>query len=279
MTESGSHVRDGATGPDRHAQPGERAHGGTGELRRERGQDAVPALEQQYPWLDRGDPPELAGQDGPGELADGTGHLDAGGTGTDHHEGQPLVARRGIVLELRRLERVQDAAANGRRVLEGLQPGGEPFPVVATEVVVTDARRQDQRVVGKVAVSAPNAAARDVEIDDFFEQHLDVRLASEDGTERRGDVGGRQHPRRHLIEERLEHVMVAAVEERHLDRGATERLRDPKAREAPADDHNSMDLVRAHRLPPLAAERSPGRLVHSDRPGARRCPVSQEDAP
>ena len=44
--------------------------------------------------------------------------------------------------------------------------------------------------------------------------------------------------------------MVAAVEERHLYRGATERLRDLKAREAPADDHNSMDLVRSHRYLP-----------------------------
>jgi hypothetical protein len=110
--------------------------------------------------------------------------------------------------------------------------------------MVSDACRQDQGVVGKVAVPAPNAAARHVETDDLFEQHLDVLLASEDGTERRGDIGGRQHPRCHLIKERLEHVMIAAVEERHLDRIATEGLRDPKAREAPAGDHDLGSISR-----------------------------------
>ena len=57
-------------------------------------------------------------------------------------------------------------------------------------------------------------------------------------------------------------MMVAAVEERHLYRGATERLRDPKAREAPADDHNLMDLVRSHRqIAPLGPRASQSAMV------------------
>ena len=44
------------------------------------------------------------------------------------------------------------------------------------------------------------------------EQHLDVGLAAQDVADRRRDVAGRQPGRRHLVEQRLEEVVVAPVD-------------------------------------------------------------------
>ena len=189
------------------------------------------------------------GQDRAGELSDGAGHLDAGRAGADHHERQPSLPRLGVVLELGRLECIQDPPAEGRRVLEGLQARRDRLPVIAAEVVVADSGRQHQRVIGEVAAAAPHNLADKVEGDDLLQEHLDVALPPEDRAERRRDVRGGQHPRRDLVEERLEHVMVASVEERDLHRGTAERFRGPQARESASDDHDPVDSFGTHGVP------------------------------
>ena len=155
-------------------------------------------------------------------------------------------SRLGVVLELGCLERVQDPPAVGRRVLEGLQSRRVCLPVIPAEVMVTDSGRQHQGVIGEVAAAAPHNLADEVEGNDLLEEHLDVALPPEDRAERRRDVRGGQHSRRDLVEERLEHVMIASVEERDLHRGTAERFRGPQPRESPSDDHDSMDPSGVH---------------------------------
>ena len=65
-----------------------------------------------------------------------------------------------------------------------------------------------------------------------------LRRAGENGADRPGDVGGRERCRRHLIEQRLEHVVIAPVHERHVDVAAGKPLRSCEPAEAGADDHD-----------------------------------------
>ena len=60
----------------------------------------------------------------------------------------------------------------------------------------------------------------------------------QDPADRRRDVAGRQRRRRHLIEQRLEQVVVVAVEERDAHRRTLQRLRGREPAEAAADDHD-----------------------------------------
>ena len=87
---------------------------------------------------------------------------------------------------------------------------------------------------------APSARrAADVEAVHRGENDARVRLALEDRAERRRDVRGRKRPRRDLVEERLEEVEVAPVDERDVGRRAPERARRLEAAEAAADDHDA----------------------------------------
>ncbi len=71
------------------------------------------------------------------------------------------------------------------------------------------------------------------------EDDLDVFLVAEDFAQRPGDVGGREAGRGHLIEQRLEEVVVAAVDERHVHLLALELLDGFQPAEAAADDDDA----------------------------------------
>ena len=55
--------------------------------------------------------------------------------------------------------------------------------------------------------------------------------------QRRGDVGRGQARGRDLVQQRLEQVMVAAVDQGDAQRRRSQRARRPQAAEAAADDH------------------------------------------
>ena len=71
------------------------------------------------------------------------------------------------------------------------------------------------------------------------QQHRDVLLLAQDPADRRRDVAGRQRRGRHLIEQRLEQVVVVAIEQRDPDRRAGERARRVEAAESAADDDDA----------------------------------------
>ena len=104
----------------------------------------------------------------------------------------------------------------------------------------------------------------EVEADDLVHEDAGVALAAEQGAERRGDVGRRQAAGRHLVEQRLEQVEVAPVDERDFDRDLAQRLGGVKAAEAAADDDDAVLAVHA-RWPPDSAR---GRPALSVCPGA-----------
>jgi hypothetical protein len=81
-----------------------------------------------------------------------------------------------------------------------------------------------------------NRARRGVDVLRLGEQHRHVRLLAEYPPDWRGHVARRQRCRGDLIQQRLEQVIVVAIEQRHPNRCACERLRGFEAAEAAADD-------------------------------------------
>jgi len=76
------------------------------------------------------------------------------------------------------------------------------------------------------------------------EKDFDVLLMPKNPTNRRRDVTRGQRGRRHLVQQRLKHVMVVAIEQRNAHAGARERARGVQSAESTADD----DDVRVHGL-------------------------------
>ena len=66
----------------------------------------------------------------------------------------------------------------------------------------------------------------------------DVRLPPQDPANGRRDVAWRERGHRHLVEQRLEDVMVAAVDDRESNLRAPQRARRVEPAKAAADDHD-----------------------------------------
>ena len=92
------------------------------------------------------DAAEIAAEVAP-DLGDLARHLDSGGAGADHDEGQELGPAIGVGLELGRLEGLQDLPADRQRALQRLQLGRVLLPFIVAEVGVLRAAGDDQRVV------------------------------------------------------------------------------------------------------------------------------------
>ena len=96
------------------------------------------------------------------------------------------------------------------------------------EVRLAGARRDDEAVVGELAAAIQRvdcqATCIQIDGDDFAENDARVPLVAEQFAQGGRDVSLRQKPRRKLVEQRLEQVMVGAVDERDLDVGAPQPL-------------------------------------------------------
>ena len=125
------------------------------------------------------------------------GQLDAGGTRTDHDEGQPFraVARRA----LGDLIGQKNAAANSSASSRVFNPE-HPAPRRHDQVGMRCAGGDDQIVVVELAIFEDDPFLRDVDALRFGIKHGDILLAVEDAANRRGDVTRVERCRGHLIE-------------------------------------------------------------------------------
>jgi hypothetical protein len=89
-----------------------------------------------------------------------------------------------------------------------------------SEVGVACARGNDQVIVGKLALGNLYNSAFEIKIVYFSQYNLDVATAGEDPADGRCDFAGRQPGGCDLIEQRLEGVVVSAVDYRNPDRMA-----------------------------------------------------------
>jgi hypothetical protein len=179
-----------------------------------------------------------------------------------------------------------------RLVLGGLEAAEDVVPEpdglgqrVQREGVVGDARdaevvrgrpgREHERVVAEEgAVLELDPASVAVEADHGPELHLDVRVVGEQGSDRVGDVALVEAGRRDLVEERLEGVVVPAVDQGRVDPGAGETLRDLEPREPRSDDHD-LRVTRAGRR---HGQRRPGSRAFT-RPRAAPGPRTRSVGP
>ena len=147
------------------------------------------------------------------------GHLDAGRPAADDHEREPLAAR-----PRRRSSRsaaskaTQHAPADLERVLEGLQPRRVRLPLVAARSTSGSPRPRRRGSRRRARRRRGGRASRPASIAvTSASSTRALRLAAQDAPDRRGDLGGRQPGGRHLVEQRLEQVVVRAVDQRHVD--------------------------------------------------------------
>jgi hypothetical protein len=94
-----------------------------------------------------------------------------------------------------------------------------PFPPGVVPVVRgLRTHGDDQRIVFEAgAVSEPYALGKRIEIDDLTQQDARIVLAAQDAAQRCGNLTGQQRAGRDLIQERLKEVIIASINERHLD--------------------------------------------------------------
>ena len=72
------------------------------------------------------------------------------------------------------------------------------------------------------------------------EHHLGVFLLREQRADRKRDLGRRQRRHRHLVEQRLEQVVIGAVDQQNLDVFAAQPTRRGETAETTADDDHAL---------------------------------------
>jgi hypothetical protein len=153
-------------------------------------------------------------------------------------------------------------------VVDLLQAGGRLLPIVAAEISMARAGGEDEVVVSDPAlVIDHNLTPGSVHAGDPAELDARVRLVGQDRADRPGDVGGRECCRRHLVQQRLEQVVVAPVDQDQVHRCLAQRPGRGQATEAHAYDHHARPIS-SHRLPfPTLGSARAG--AHARRPVAR----------
>src|ERR1017187_1834923 len=149
--------------------------------------------------------------------------------------------RRGsLAIALGALESEEEAAADRGGVFDGFEARRDGFPLVVAEVVVSGSGGNDQGVVGDCAIAQDDAAVGHIEIDGFAEEHFGVAIVLEHDTQGGGNFAGREPAGGHLVEQGLEEVEVAAIDQSDRYGRAAEGLGDIQPAESAADDHHAM---------------------------------------
>ena len=188
-----------------------------------------------------------------GELGDLPGDLDPGRATPDDDEGQPGVAALRVLLELGGLERREDALADGGGALQRFDVVRILPPLVVSEIGVARAPGDDQRVIRErkvlVARLGPidnDAASVQVKRSHLAHHHANVSLALEDAAQRRRDLLRSEGSSRDLIQQRLEEVEVATIDQRYLDQSAAKAADGLQTAKASAHDHDPVSLSGIH---------------------------------
>jgi len=143
-------------------------------------------------------------------------------------------------LAIRRFPGLQDMALQADRIGERVQRKRVFRRSLDTEEVHLGAEPEDEVVVGQGLELAETDLAR-VEIDrrDRVLVNARVRLLVNEVANRVADCRLLEQPRRHLVQERLESVVVVLVDEDDVDVALLQLLHGTDAREAAADDQNA----------------------------------------
>ena len=154
------------------------------------------------------------------ELADLARELDAGRSGADHRRSSTTpAARSGSVVDLGHLERAEDPPAQLERVVDRLHGRREERELVVTEVRLVHAGGHDEAVVRHLdrIVQAGSArtrpGARGRTRSPRPARRVMFWYAVQHLTQRRRDLARGEDSGRHVVQQRLEQVMVSPVEQ------------------------------------------------------------------
>ena len=181
------------------------------------------------------------------------GHLHPGGACAHHRKGQPRLALDRVGLALGLLESSQHATANGERITQGLQAWRVLGPVVAPEIAVRGASRQDQVIEVNVLATIQHHTVRcGVNRRDLTHQHGQValrNLLAQDVADRARNRWRGQPRRGHLVQQGLEQMVVGAVNHHDFDVSLCQSLGGLQPTKTTADDHDTrLTLTRRDRL-------------------------------
>ena len=116
------------------------------------------------------------------------------------------------------------------------------------------ARGDDQVVVGDLAAAIQHfdreMVSVEIDSDDLAEHHAGIPLVAQDFAERRRDVALGEDPRRELVEQRLEQVVVGPVDERDVDIRPAQSLGGRESAEPAADDRYPVPAYRLRAIHP-----------------------------
>jgi hypothetical protein len=248
----GLDVLDARVEPNLDLERFEVAFGAGGKSRRERRQQTVFAFDQDDPGGRRVEGAELAHERAARDVSQRAGQFHAGRPAAHDDEREPRSPDGRVAFALGRFERREDTASDLGGVFDELESRRESSPLVVAEIEVIAAGGDHEGVVFEFAVGKDEPSVFEIEVGRFGQEDLSVLLPFENGSQGRGDVGRRQAAGGHLVEQRLEQVEVAAVDQFDVDRFAAERLGGAKPAEAAADDHDAMWLVHEATLCPVA---------------------------
>ena len=227
------------------------------QLRAERGERGVPAIEKQHPGVLGLDVTVFVAQRLGRHLAELPGQLHARGSGTDQGEGEPAAAFRRVDRGIRHLERAEDAAPDDQGILDGLHAGRPRGILVVPEIRLLHPGRHDQVVVAELQLVPERPRRQDpapfgIDAGHLGQHEVRVLLLTEQIPQRVGDLPLGQDPGRALVQQRLEQVVRAPVDEGHPDRGAAQHPGGEQPGESAADDHHAaLAILVVHGASPI----------------------------
>src|SRR5580704_7321758 len=170
-------------------------------------------------------------------------------TCADQHERHLSRAFVLVVGRSGQFERAQDFGSDRLGVAEALETRCISSELVVPEIAGTHTGRDHQIIERNLADARArggrlNRAGSNVDAGDLRQEYADVSLLRLKLADRRSDLSGREDGRRHLIEQRLKYVVVAAVYQDDLGIGVPQRVRRGDSAKAAANDDHTLLLAR-----------------------------------
>ena len=117
------------------------------------------------------------------------------------------------------------------------------------EEICLPAHGKDQIIIGNNRTIGLDIAGLKIDRRDLAHQEVDIVVPAEDRPQGIGDLRGDQAGNGHLVQQRLEEVIVMAVDNRDLHGRARQFLCSLQATESRADNDNMRNLLDVHLSP------------------------------
>ena len=215
----GVDVGDESIFADVDAETGDELFGFGGKIFGIRGENARAAFEKNDVSFFGTNAAKIVAQGFASDFGEGAGEFEPGGAGTDNDEGEPGAGFGFGGGTLGAFEGVEKFVADGGGFFDGFEAGSIFAPLVFAVVGGFGAGGDDEEVVGEDTAVAKGYVFRDrIDIGGFTEKNFGIFLAAQNSAKRRGNLAGRKRAGGDLIEEGLEEMEVATVEEGDLRR-------------------------------------------------------------